>query len=366
MIGLSVAVVLGTRPEWIKLETVILALANLGVDVTILDTGQHDYSGSERLESLDGVITRRNARRSRDMTRFVSETSEWLVSQLTAMMPSLLVIQGDTLSTLAGAQVAFLKGIPIAHVEAGLRSYNIERPFPEEGIRRIVSQIASLHFCATENARQNLSRSGIDSESIFVVGNTVIDQVASQLQTFRRRERSKSPQSAIVTCHRRESWEKGLAEILDAIQELAVNNSDVEFSIIRHPNPEWEVLARAQRPWTKNVRLVEPLGHGDFLNLVLNARVIITDSGGIQEEAAFLGIPTVLARKETDRPESVEIGATKIAGFDPNMIVSFATEAINGTWRVPPSNIFGSGNAGAMVGRIVLDWHSGKCREAPA
>lgn len=351
--GRRIAVVLGTRPEWIKLEPVILALVGDGAEVVVLDTGQHSHPRPTWLESQGPITVRAISRGSDEIVDFFADISVWLGKELKSCSPDLVIVQGDTLSTLAGAQTAFLRKIPIAHVEAGLRSRNLERPFPEEGIRRMVSQIASFHFCATNQAKDNVVASGLDGERAFVVGNTVIDQLAAKLRSNHEGPGGSGVNRILVTCHRRESWASGLAQVLDAVQELAVARLGDEFFVVRHPNPEWSSLARSARPWTSNVRVLDPLDHEGFLDLLTTCRGVITDSGGIQEEAAFLGIPTILVRSETDRPESIKIGSTRLAAFDKQKIVAYATEALEGIWTANPSMVFGAGDAGRQISKIL-------------
>jgi UDP-N-acetylglucosamine 2-epimerase (non-hydrolysing) len=227
------------------------------------------------------------------------------------LKPKIVIVQGDTTSAVAGAAAAFFKRIPVAHVEAGLRSGNSERPFPEEVNRQVISRYSKLHFAPTKVARVNLLREGIKDENIFVVGNTIVDTLrrqTSQKQIFTKKSLE---DTLLVTLHRRENFEVGIAKVCKALNRFASNNRNVKVLFVRHSNPKTTNEVSKELILGRNVKLIQPTTHLELLRLMINSRCILTDSGGIQEEAFLLNKKILIARTETERPE-VLMGDSKL------------------------------------------------------
>lgn len=252
---------------------------------------------------------------------------EALEQPLTESKPDLAVVQGDTTTTLCGALAAFYSGVPIAHVEAGLRTGDLQRPFPEELNRVLTARIASLHFAATPAAAENLRREGV-SEHVWVTGNTGIDAVLHVQGQLERGELKSSASQLdrpgkrliVVTAHRRESFGEGFQQICLALATIA-DRPDVHVVYPVHPNPNVRAAVHAQLGSHANITLTEPMDYVPFVDLMRRAYLILTDSGGIQEEAPSLGKPVLVLREKTERPEAVEAGTVKLVGTDANRIV---------------------------------------------
>lgn len=274
--------------------------------------------------------------------------------------PDVVVVQGDTTSTMAGALAAFYRQVPVAHVEAGLRSGRIDNPFPEEGNRRLVSPLATWHFPPTQGAADALMREGIDPALVQVTGNTGIDT----LLATRDRNAGRSaftgvlPRRILVTLHRRENQGEVMVGIAGAIKTLA-QRGDVEIVLPLHKSPAVRE-ALASLAGVTGVTLVEPLDYPDFVATMADADVILTDSGGVQEEAPSLGVPILVLRETTERPEAVTSGCARLIGTDPQRVLSEATALLDDSTAhdamAQAQNPFGDGIAGTLiVARILAD-----------
>jgi UDP-N-acetylglucosamine 2-epimerase (non-hydrolysing) len=272
--------------------------------------------------------------------------------------PEGVLVQGDTTTALAAALAAFHEQIPCFHVEAGLRTSNPARPFPEEMHRRLVARIATLHFAPTETARDNLLREGVPAESVLVTGNTVVDALA-----LFGRKRAAPPAAGdkpvlLVTLHRREGAASAAA-VGAAVAELAMRG-DVDVVWVRHPNHTSETALAALG--TAKVRVLPPQPYGAFVALMAGARIILTDSGGIQEEAPILGVPVVVLREETDRPEAVAAGNAVVVGGDPRAIVGACRELLDDAAaharRSRVASPFGDGTAGDRIARALEEYYT--------
>jgi UDP-N-acetylglucosamine 2-epimerase (non-hydrolysing) len=300
----------------------------------------------------------------------LSESFSRILSRLDALLaaerPRGVVVQGDTTTALAGALAGFHHGVPVFHVEAGLRTSTPHLPFPEEMNRRLISRLAALHFAPTEHARANLLAERVPPASITVTGNTIVDALAA----FGRRgavaadallgPRPGGRHLLLVTLHRRENHE-AVGRIARAVSRLAAR-ADVEVAWIRHPNTTGRTALEALSAETSQaaggtIRVLEPQPYATFVALLSRAQVVLTDSGGVQEEAPALGVPVVVLRDETDRPEAVEAGNAVIAGSDVDAIVKACTELLDdpGT-RAKRSHVvnpFGDGRAAARIAALV-------------
>ena len=323
--------VFGTRPEAIKLCPVIRHMRQSGgLDVRVCVTAQHR-------QMLDQVLEIFAIRPDSDLdlmtpgqalagitARVLSALDPLLVSE----KPDLAVVQGDTTTTMAGALAAFYRGIPVAHVEAGLRTGSLAQPFPEEMNRVVTGRLSALHFAPTERARRNLIAEGTPADSIFVTGNTGIDAVLhvsaslaqGRLPACHWPWLDASKKLIVVTAHRRESFGEGIGRICDALLELAgQGTTQIVYPVHRNPHVLDAVTERLS--CAPNIILLEPLDYVSFVDLMRRADLLLTDSGGIQEEAPSLGKPVLVMRECTERPEAVEAGTVKLVGTDAVKIV---------------------------------------------
>ncbi|MBZ5602262.1 MAG: UDP-N-acetylglucosamine 2-epimerase (non-hydrolyzing) [Acidobacteriia bacterium] len=328
--------IFGTRPEAIKLAPLILYLKRFPETyfVQVCVTAQHRAMLDQVLAAFDIVPDFDLDLMTPGQTLFASTSRiiAGLERVFVEARPELAVVQGDTTTTLCGALAAFYARVPVAHVEAGLRTGDPDQPFPEELNRVLASRIAALHFAPTEGAAENLRREGIAS-GVFVTGNTGIDAV---LYVRDRLERGTLPSTTerderkliLVTAHRRESFGEGFERICRALSELAAR-SDVRIVYPVHPNPNvQDAVNRHLRPHA-NLSLTESLDYVPFVDLMRRAYLILTDSGGIQEEGPSLGKPILVLREKTERPEAVAAGTVKLVGTDVAKIVSEATRLLD-------------------------------------
>ncbi|MBC7927211.1 MAG: UDP-N-acetylglucosamine 2-epimerase (non-hydrolyzing) [Bryobacteraceae bacterium] len=325
--------ILGTRPEAIKLCPLILHLQkHYGqFEAKVCATGQHRELLNGVLEAF-GVVPDFNLEvMTAGQTLFQSTTRILgvLESVLKDTVPSMVIVQGDTTTTFCGALAAFYRGVPVGHVEAGLRTGDMRQPFPEEMNRVLTTRLTSLHFAATEGARQNLIREGVAESSIEITGNPGIDAV---LQMKERLEKGlwqpapdwpwldNSRRLILVTAHRRESFGEGFEQICMALKRLA-KREDVQIVYPVHPNPKVREAIERHLGSSSGVILLKPLDYVPFVDLMRRAAVLLTDSGGIQEEGPALGKPVLVMREKTERPEALEAGTAQLAGADADRIV---------------------------------------------
>jgi UDP-N-acetylglucosamine 2-epimerase (non-hydrolysing) len=340
---MKISVVFGTRPEGIKLAPVILALRkDPRFSIHVCVTAQHRHMLDQVLQAFDIVPDAdldlmRAGQTLEDLTcSALTSVSEYLKVQ----RPDLVLVQGDTTTVLATSLAAFYQNVAIGHLEAGLRTGNLKSPWPEEANRVLTSHLTTLHMAPTEGAKANLLAEGIRSDRIFVTGNTVVDALFIAVEKVRR----SSPEIlgldpylmnggrdlplVLITGHRRESFGKGLQSICEAIARLAQTFPTTQFVYPVHLNPEVRSTAArvlgsatAAENHSKNVHLIEPLPYLRFVALMDRATLILTDSGGIQEEAPSLGKPVLVTREVTERPEAVALGNAKLVGSDTEKIV---------------------------------------------
>ncbi len=322
MIKPVVGIVCGTRPEIIKLAPVYHMLGQTGwADVRWVHTGQHAQMGDEILACFDIVPDVRFERRGTSLQDF----SAGCRAQLDALMESdpwdLCMVQGDTESAFLGALAAFYRTIPVAHVEAGLRTYNLSRPFPEEGLRQMISRLARFHFAPTKRAADALRSEGIAEEKILLTGNTVVDaqQWACTHRSIARRTAGRG--HILVTVHRREHWGQQMDDIFGAVAQVAREHPDLKVLFPVHLNPIVGNAAQAILAGVPNVELVAPMDYLQMQQALADACLVLTDSGGLQEEAPTFGVPVLVLRHETERPEAVEAGCAVIVGPERPAIV---------------------------------------------
>lgn len=332
----KVLVVIGTRPEAIKMGPIVQQMAASGkLDARLCVTAQHRHMLDQVLEHF--CLT---ADHDLDLMQ-VNQSLEHLTARILTSVsgvideekPDLVMVHGDTATTMAASLAAFYKRVPVGHVEAGLRSGIILSPWPEEMNRRFTSMVTQFHFAPTEGARQNLLREGVPSERILVSGNTVIDALlwtskrlsASPERMERARSRfhfiRRDVPLILVTGHRRENFGPGFLAICAALREIA-EKQDVEFVYPVHPNPNVRGPVEAALGGLPNIHLIEPQEYEPFVYLMEQSRIMITDSGGIQEEAPSLGKPILVMREVTERPEAVDAGAVLLVGTSKAKIVA--------------------------------------------
>ncbi len=330
-----VLVVFGTRPEAVKLAPVVLALrAHPQLTPVVAVTGQHRLILDQVLEVF-GIAPDHDLgllRHGQPLPALTAAALTGLSEVVQRERPDLVVVQGDTTTTLAGALAAFYAGVPVVHVEAGLRTGDLSAPWPEEMNRRLVTQLSALHLAPTASARAALEREGIPSDRILVTGNTVIDALRCVLDApppgtaAEVAEVEADPRRLLlVTAHRRESWGRPLREIGAAVAEIAAANPDLLVVVPVHPNPEVRAAFAGPAAGVANVRLTEPLDYADFARMLAHCWAVLTDSGGIQEEAPSLGKPVLVMRARTERPEAVAAGTACLVGTRRRAIVDGVT-----------------------------------------
>lgn len=375
---MRVLTVFGTRPEAIKLAPLVKAFANKNVDHRVCVTGQHKQMLEQVLEAFEiqpdfDLAVMKDAPDLATLTAtIVTRTTEVLAQ----FRPDYLVVQGDTTSTFAAAVAAFYQKVPVAHVEAGLRTGNPLSPWPEEMNRRLVSSVASLHFPPTSLSASNLLREGISGERIQVTGNTVVDALTFMIDRLDREPALRDKCDAILSClaprlrtilvtgHRRENFDGGLQNTCMALAEIA-RRDDVQIVFPVHLNPKVGSTAREWLGNLPNVHLIPPLEYLPFIRLMQRCEIIVTDSGGIQEEAPTLGKPVVITRDTTERPEAVSAGTARLVGTDKRTIVHELTRLLDDSdyarTFAKPRNPFGNGDAAEQIAnRIINEISNGK------
>jgi UDP-N-acetylglucosamine 2-epimerase len=364
----SILVVLGTRPEVVKLAPVIHALkARAGeVDLCVCSTAQHRQMLDDALAAFeitpdrDLALMRENQRLGELMGRMALA----LQPVIDETKPDVVVVQGDTLTVMVAALVAFLNGAQVAHVEAGLRTDDKRAPFPEEIDRRVAGVVADHHFAPTAAARDALLREGVAPEAIRVTGNTGIDALFWMRERLEGRPLPEGLDPAgrrlvLVTAHRRESFGAPLREAFGALRELVQRFDDVQLVYPVHLNPNVQEPARELLGGHPRIALVDPLPYPDLAALLLRAEFVITDSGGLQEEAPSLGKPVLVLREKTERPEAVAAGGAKLVGTDRAAILREATALLSDPAALAamarPRAVYGDGRAAARVVETLVD-----------
>lgn len=358
LIPMKILIVCGTRPEIIKLAPVYHFLCTQNwCKVTWLHTGQHQEMAEQILDCFDIVpdivLTRAGSSLSefsigcRQQLDVVMESSKW----------STVIVQGDTESAFLGGLSAFYQRIPVAHVEAGLRTYDLTRPFPEEGLRQMLSRITQFHFPPTEGGRLALIREAIPEKNIVITGNTVVDAQKWVIEKYQIHKEESQYKNILVTMHRRENWGSDIEEACTAIASLAKKHPHLHVLFPVHLNP---VVKKSVDPILgslPNVSLVNPLGYLEIQQAMANAWLILTDSGGIQEEAPTFQVPVLVLRKETERPEAVQAGCAKIIGTSGEAIIheveSLLANAALYEAMKPLSNPFGDGRASERIAQTL-------------
>lgn len=367
----KVIIVFGTRPEAIKMAPVIREFQKYkyDIDLVICITAQHR-------EMLDEVLRVFQITPNYDLDVMLKSQSPFEITSkvligirevLLQEKPDIVLVQGDTTTTFSTALSAYYLKIPIGHIEAGLRTHDMYNPFPEELNRKMTSALSSYHFVPTESAKHNLLREGVDSKTIFLTGNTVIDalfwiidntgDIREKLVQSLPFLRSTTRRIILTTAHRRESFGAPLRNILTALRILVERNYNIEIVYPLHPNPNVQETAREVLSNIERIHLIESLSYASFVHLMKEAYLILTDSGGIQEEAPSLGKPVLVMRSKTERPEALEAGTAKLVGTDVNRIVEATEKLLEDKCEYKRManirNPFGDGKASARIAEIV-------------
>lgn len=369
-----VLVVVGTRPEAIKMAPVLHALRKREglVEAELALTGQHsdlvdDVLRVFRLVPDHDLSLMREGQTLYDLAAGCLDGLRRLVE---ARRPRLLLVQGDTASVFFGALVGFFEGVAVGHVEAGLRSGDLRRPFPEEGFRRLTGVLADLHFAPTAGARDHLLREGVPAERIFLTGNPVVDALlrvsASDLPVRDAtlagllQGGAGAPPFVLLTAHRRESFGEPLARVFEAVHALVEERPELRVLYPVHPNPAVRDPARRLLGGHRRIHLVDPLSYPDLVRALAHARLVLTDSGGIQEEAPTFGTPTLVLREVTERPEGIAAGVAELVGTDPGQILRAARirldEGPEARRARRTRNPYGDGQAGSRIAEAVVDF----------
>ena len=369
---LRIMSVFGTRPEAIKMAPLVKELAaREEIESICCVTAQHREMLDSVLEVFDlkpdwdlDIMTPRQT-----LSTITSKCLLGMDEAIEALKPDMILVHGDTSTTFAGALSAFYHKVPVGHVEAGLRTYDKYSPYPEEMNRKLVTSIADLYFCPTENNRQNLLRESV-TEGLFITGNTVIDALKTTVRkdyTFTTDGLADLPYDSkkiiLVTCHRRENYGQPMEDIMSALAHIARTHDDVELVYPVHLSPVVQECAHRHLDGIENVHLIAPLAADEMHNLMDRCYMVLTDSGGLQEEAPALGKPVLVLRKETERPEAVAAGTVKLAGVAYDDIVSMAHELITDEAAYAAMahavNPYGDGEACRRIADAIL-WHFGR------
>ncbi|MFZ1947963.1 MAG: UDP-N-acetylglucosamine 2-epimerase (non-hydrolyzing) [bacterium] len=370
---LKVAVIVGTRPEAIKMAPILLELKRRRrVKPLLVLTAQHREMCDDVLEvfSLTPDYDLNIMRPNQSLFQVTSRLVKGLEGVFARERPGLVLVQGDTTSTFVGSLCAYYLRIPVGHVEAGLRTYRKYSPFPEEINRKITTAVSDLHFAPTATAAAALAKEGVPRRDVFVVGNPVIDallHVASKRYGFRdavlKKADLRGKRVIAVTAHRRESWGRPFEGMMRALKRIAADHRDVLVVFPVHPNPNVRGPVGRILEGAARVMLTEPLDYRDFVKLLKACEFVITDSGGIQEEAPSLKKPVLLMREVTERPEAVRAGAVKVVGTDFDRIVKAASLllASPGAYRrmIIARNPYGDGKAAQRIVRIISERYQG-------
>jgi UDP-N-acetylglucosamine 2-epimerase (non-hydrolysing) len=370
----NILFVFGTRPEVIKLAPIILELKKYPekYKVIICNTEQQKELSNQTLAyfGLSADVNLDCMRENQTLVEVQSRILTSLDKVFENNKVDATIVQGDTMTVLCGALTSYYRKIPVFHVEAGLRSYDIYEPFPEEVMRQMTSRVAEIHFAPTEKNRNALLKEDISQNKIHVTGNTVIDALFclsdATMQSAKDFYASKGipidDKLVLITAHRRENHGERIDRILKAIKFLVEKYSDHKFVIPVHPNPNVKCKIYTELGNYENVYLLSPLDYPYLVYLMKNAKLILTDSGGIQEEAPSFGCPTLVMRYETERQEGIDAGVSVLVGADYDKIVSYSSEILSKpreTSRLQAHNPYGKGDSSKIIEEIISNYFEG-------
>lgn len=371
----NILFVFGTRPEVIKLAPVILELKKYPdkYRVIICNTEQQKELSNQTLcyFNLQADINLDCMRPNQSLVEVQARILTALDKVFTDNQIDATIVQGDTMTVLCGALTSFYRKIPVFHVEAGLRSYDIYEPFPEEVMRQMTSRVAELHFAPTEKNRSALLKEDIQESKIYVTGNTVIDALfclsdgaMNAAKTFYEEKNIPIDDKVVlITAHRRENHGDRIDRIIDAIEYLVKKYPTHHFVIPVHPNPNVKDKIHCRLGNYSNVYLLKPLDYPYLVYLMKHAKLILTDSGGIQEEAPSFGCPTLVMRYETERQEGIDAGVSVLVGAEYDKIVALSTEILDKSReesRLKAANPYGKGDASKIIEQLIADYFNNK------
>jgi len=367
----KIITIFGTRPEAIKMAPLVKELERREeIESKVCVTAQHREMLDQVLELFD--ITPDfdlNIMKSKQtLTGITNRVLEGLEEVFDIEKPDMILVHGDTTTTFAGALAAFYKQIKVGHVEAGLRTFNKYFPFPEEMNRKLTGSLADLHFAPTKGSKNNLLREGVNENDIYITGNTVIDAMQHTVDEdyiFENDELNKidfeNKKIIMITAHRRENWGEGIENICEALNRIVEENKDVELVYLVHLNPVVKDVVFEKLGNKERVHLLSPLDTKETHNLMNRSFMVMTDSGGLQEEAPHLGKPVLVLRDVTERPEAVEAGTVKLVGTDVAKIVEEANELINNidayNKMSKSINPYGDGLASKRIVNAILKYY---------
>lgn len=358
-----ILIIIGTRPEAIKMIPLIIELKKRdNFKVTICNTGQHKEMIDQALESFSIVpdINLSVMSINQGLEDLTSSLLTKVGNLLNDIQPDLVLVHGDTTTAFAASLASFYKQIPVGHIEAGLRTYNVYSPFPEEFNRRAISLIAKYNFAPTQTSKYNLIHEGVDPDSIYVTGNTCIDTLQYTIKDDYKHELldwAADSNLILVTLHRRENFGTTYENVLKTIKQISEKYEDIKIIFPVHLNPNirskvYSILGNSER-----IKLIDPLDVVDFHNFMKASYIILTDSGGLQEEASYLHTPTLVLRDTTERPEGVGTGTIKLIGTDVNSILKYFTQIYESkilyTKMKESVNPYGEGNSCMKISSIL-------------
>lgn len=376
----KILMVFGTRPEAIKMAPLYNEIKKNSdsLDLTLCVTAQHREMLDQVLESFRIVpeIDLNVMKKDQDLFDVTSKILLEIRNVIKNVKPDLILVHGDTSTAFATSIASFYTSIPIGHVEAGLRTRNIYSPFPEEFNRQIIGKVSELHFTPTNSSKNNLLNEFVDESKIYITGNTVIDSMFYMLDIIEKSKEKKdyvksiidkhlkfpwlNEKYVLITGHRRENFGQGFLSICKAIKKLASKYNEIYFVYPVHLNPNVRIPVNEILSDQKNVILIPPLEYEPFLYVLKNCYIVLTDSGGIQEEAPSLGKPVLVMRDETERPEAISAGTVKLVGSNKDTIVQTVSELIENDKKynemATASNPFGDGTASFKITSIIKEY----------
>jgi len=368
----NILIVFGTRPEAIKLCPLVIAIRNRkdAFKVVTCVTAQHREMLDQVLEIFNIIPEYDLNIMSKDQTLFdiTGKVLNGLQKIIHNETTDMVIVQGDTTTTFASALAAYYKRISIGHVEAGLRTWDKYSPYPEEMNRKLTSALADLHFAPTAQSRENLLKEAVPDENIYITGNTVIDALLTVRDKIRSENKhfkmldciDRRKRTILVTGHRRESFGQGFINLCNALKDIALNNPDIEVVYPVHLNPSVKKPVYSILSELNNVKLLEPLDYEPFIALLDSSYIVITDSGGIQEEAPSLGKPVLVTREKTERPEALMTGGVKLVGTSREKIVTETQRLLDNPELYKTMSIvqnpYGDGHACERIINILIDY----------
>jgi UDP-N-acetylglucosamine 2-epimerase (non-hydrolysing) len=365
---MKIAIVFGTRPEAIKMAPIVKECEKRKLDFITIVTAQHREMLDQKLEVF-GIVPDYDLdimQANQDLFYVTSSVINEMKPILMKEQPNVILVQGDTTTTFATSLAAFYLKIPVGHVEAGLRTWNKYNPFPEEINRQLTTRLTDFHFAPTEWSKNNLLNEGVDESKIFITGNTVIDALLMIVDPNYQFEDKllneidyKNRKVILLTSHRRENFGEPMRQTFSACRHLVETNPNVELIYPVHPNPNVQKMANEVFKDVSRIHLIEPLDYRPFIQLMNKAYLIMTDSGGVQEEAPSLGKPVLVLRKTTERPEAIEVGIAKLVGTDKDRIIQETQKLLSDKTAYldmsTKANPYGDGKAAERIINIILE-----------